>query len=246
MTTQTGQLYIASCIEQVLAAHPMEEQLSDGAAFMALRSLEDTDAGSVRLWQAEPHSALDRMAHVQLLAGPVVTQLFFIFGKRSGCMPHFHSQLVQFPPDGCVYNADLMPRLDAVMHPGYFTNVYSDLTKPYLKATSKTENSCSKALMNPAIAAFLSPWGIVSHRTDTAEYERVRPHLDAYLTHYLQLPESLQSTASSEELTQRDAAHLERFFDDDLDPRAWNGVYRIIGEAAGKQIKAILKTPLNK
>jgi len=218
---------------------------ADNNPYLRLESLDGSDAGSLRLWQAGDGSRLDRMIHVQLLAGPVATQLFFIYGKSDSCMPHFHAQVVQFPPDGCVYNVDLLPRLDAITHPNYLSEAFLPLTKPYLKATNKAENTCSKALMNPAIAAYLSPWGIVSQRTDLEEFERVRPQVEAYLEHYLHLSQSLAYSADAAELIKRDAAHLDRFFDDDLDPRAWNGVYRIIGEAAGQKIKSILKTPLH-
>mgnify|MGYP003688246995 CR=1 FL=1 len=135
--------------------------------------------------------------------------------------------------------------MNEIVNTEYITKDFEDLTKPYLKATSKPENSCSKALMNPAIAAYLSPWGIVSHRTDTAELTRLQPLLESYLTHYLYLSDSLSySHASAEELQMRSRKHLERFFDDDLDPRAWRGVYNVIGEDAGVKIKTILKLSL--
>ena len=96
--------------------------------------------------------------------------------------------------------------------------------------------------MNPAIANYLSPWGIVSHRTDTDELIRVRPQLDQYLDHYLTLTKTLAySEASPEELRGRNEAHLGRFFDDDLDSRAWRGVYKLVGEPTGLQIKSILR-----
>jgi hypothetical protein len=241
-----GYLFINGLIEQTLAHTAMTELPgTDGGSYMSLAALDDADAGYLRLWQGTAASPIDRMVHVRLLAGPVQTQLLFLFGKDDSPLPHFHAQAVEFPPDGCVYNIDLMPRLDAIEHPAYFTEVFSALTKSYLKATSKPENSCSKALMNPAIAAYLSPWGIVSHRTDTAELSRVQPLLESYLTHYLYLSDSLNySHASAEQLQTRSQKHLERFFDDDLDPRAWRGVYNVIGEDAGFKIKHILKQSL--
>ncbi len=246
INSAAGYLFINGLIEQTLAHTAMIELVgSNSDAYMSLTSLDDGDAGYLRLWQGAAASPIDRMVHVRLLSGPVQTQLLFLFGKDESPLPHFHAQSVEFPPDGCVYNIDFMPRLDAIEHPGYFTEVFSALTKPYLKATSKPENSCSKALMNPAIAAYLSPWGIVSHRTDTAELLRVQPLLESYLTHYLYLSDNLSySGASAEELQSRSRKHLERFFDDDLDPRAWRGVYNVIGEAAGFKIKHILKQSL--
>ena len=74
----------------------------------------EASAGYVRFWEAPADSSLDRMLHMRLIAGPVETQLIFIFGRADTSMPHFHTQAVQFPPAGCVYNADLIPRVDPV------------------------------------------------------------------------------------------------------------------------------------
>lgn len=242
--------YIDDQVGSFLAALPLTEITGDdnpltGPCKLSLTGPENSNAGYVRLWSAQSGD-VDRMAHVRLLAGPVTTDLLFVFGKDDSPLPHYHAQLVQFPPDGCVYNVDFMPRLDAIEHPVYLTEVFSGLTKPYLKATTNTENSCAKALMNPAIAAYLSPWGIVSQRADKEELERLRPLLEMYLNHYLVLCDSLRySAADADELKSRNTAHLERFFDDDLDPRAWRGVYKIVGEDTGLAIKAILKTSIH-
>ena len=240
-----GFVFISELINTTLAHIKMAEQETDKGAYLPLRSVDNADAGYLRLWQAPADSAIDRMIHIRLLAGPVQTQLLFIFADESSALPHFHAQSVEFPPDGCVYNIDFMPRLDAIEHPLYYTEVFSALTKPYLKATSKIENSCARALMNPAIAAYLSPWGIVSHRTNTEELVRLRPLLECYLTHYLYLARGLTyAGASPEQLSHRSRKHLARFFDDDLDPRAWRGVYGIIGEPTGQRLKTILQTSL--
>jgi len=236
-----GAAFISELIAQVLAHTKLTELGNEDAPRMSLQNPEGVDAGFVRIWQGSAASPIDRMAHVRLSAGPVQTQLLFIFSRNDSAQPHFHAQSVEFPPDGCVYNVDFMPRLD----PDYFTEVFAALTKPYLKATTKAENSCSKALMNPTIAPYLSPWGIVSQRTDAAELLRVRPLLECYLTHYLYLLDTLEyAHASATELECRNKKHLQRFFDDDLDPRAWRGVYGLVGEPTGKAIKALLQTSL--
>jgi hypothetical protein len=240
-----GFVFVSGLINTALAHTKMAEQETHNGPFLKLHSIDNADAGYLRLWKAPPESTIDRMVHIRLLAGPVQTQLLFIFGNETSALPHFHAQSVEFPPDGCVYNIDFMPRLDAIEHPDYYTEVFSELTKPYLKATSKTENSCAKALMNPAIAAYLSPWGIVSHRTTIQELLRLQPLLECYLTQYLYLSRGLAyAGASPEQLSHRSRKHLARFFDDDLDPRAWRGVYAVIGDAAGQKLKKILQTSL--
>ena len=244
-TTTAGAAFINDLIAQVCAHTALTELGSETAPRMSLQNVDGANAGYVRLWQGPTASPIDRMAHVRLSAGPVQTQLLFIFSRNQSAQPHLHAQSVEFPPDCCVYNIDFMPRLDAIEHPDYFVEVFSALTKPYLKATTKADNSCSKALMNPAIAPYLSPWGIVSQRTDTAELLRVRPLLECYLIHYLYLLDTLTyAKASRAELERRNAKHLRRFFDDDLDPRAWRGVYGLVGETTGKAIKELLQTNL--
>ena len=153
-------------------------------------------------------------------------------------------QAVQFPPAGFVYNVDFIPRLDPVDHPEWFDLVFGPLRRPYKKATSDADNSCAQAPANPALAVYMSPWGIASSQTDQAELERVTPCIVAYLEQYIALAsQDSWSVTDPAAQSERDRRHLERFFADDLDPRAWNGVYRIVGDEAGLAIKALMQTP---
>ena len=52
------------------------------------------------------------------------------------------------------------------------------------------------------------------------------------------------ASQAPEQLRARAFRHLNLFFDDRLDPRAWKGVYRVIGEDIGRRIKDIFKTEL--
>jgi len=240
--------FIDSVIDDILAdGHFDEVNGPDGGPYLPLTFSEapDESAGCVRLWRGRDSSVLDRMVHVRLVAGPVETQLLFVMGLADSCMPHLHVQVVQFPPDGCVYNADLMPRLDAVDHPDWFTRVYSGLRRPFRQATSDRDNSCAQAPANPALAVYMSPWGIGSGRTDKAELDRVGPQLRDYVSHYLQLAaEPDWEAPQQEDAVGRDKRYLQLFFADDLDPRAWHGVYKIVGEARGKMVKSLLRSPL--
>jgi hypothetical protein len=208
------------------------------------RADADMPAG-LRLW-ATNHDRLDRLVHFRILTPPVDTNLLFLFGRSDTAMPHFHAQVVQFAPDACVYNADIIPRLDAVEHPGYFQRVYGPVTKAYWQATGNRANACASAPGNPAIAVFLSPWSIAAPRpTSREELVRVTPYIEAYLDQCLALagqadPEAVSAAA----LRERDGRHLAALHSDELDPRAWKGVYRAIGEAAGRRAKAILAQPL--
>ena len=239
--------FINRLIDRLNASIDWVEQLSSkGGPKLELTLAEnpETNAGYVRYWLAPTSSPLDRMVHMRLIAGPVETQLLFVFGRADNSFPHFHAQAVQFPPEGCVYNVDLLPRLDPIDHPDWCIRVFDPLRRPYRKATSDRDNSCAQAPANPLLALYMSPYGIASSQTDQAELERVEPCIDAYLEHYLALStESDWSATDAAAQRGRDARHLERFFADELDPRAWNGVYRIIGESSGRQIKDLLTTP---
>ncbi|MFW2403733.1 MAG: hypothetical protein ACN4GT_03125 [Gammaproteobacteria bacterium] len=229
-------------------ALPLDEILSDGGPCRSLTRADDSAAaGWIRLWSAPDSDLVDRMIHIRLQADPVDTQLFFLFGRRSTAMPHFHAQVVQFAPDACVYNADFLARLDPVEHPDYFAQVFEPLSKPYWRAINDQQNKCALAPANPAIAAYLTPWSIgVGQPTDRAELDRVAPQIHAFLDHYLDLARSLDyPIEDAPAQIARDRAHLENFFADRLDRRAWNGVYGMIGEAAGQDLKNILKTPLS-
>lgn len=203
-------------------------------------------AGTLTIRTGAPPSLIDRMIHFRLQASPVDTQLFFLFGRSGSVMPHFHAQVVQFSPDACVFNADFLPRLDAVDHPGYFREVFGPVTKAYWRAINDTNNICALAPANPAIAAYLSPWSIGCGRpTNHDELRRVTPQIEAFLDHYLHLAGGIDYRGlTAGELTDRDRRHLELFFADELDPRAWKGVYGVIGEAAGLAVKRAFQTEL--
>ena len=242
-------VYISQMIDRVLAETQWDELAApEGGPFIALEMLEDKQpAGYVRLWRGGRQSPLDRMVHMRLVAGPVETQLLFIFGRPETSMPHLHAQVVQFPPDGCVYNMDYLPRLDPVNRPDWFERVFGALRRPYRKATADSENSCAQAPANPALAVYMSPWGIASGRADQAELAKVTPCIDEYLEHYLRLANDAGwDEPDGAALAERDRRHLKLFFDDEMDPRAWNGVYRIIGEDKGRAVKALFVTPLGK
>src|SRR5690606_6816847 len=154
-------------------------------------------------------------------------------------MPHLHVQVVQFGAERCVYNADFLPRLDPVDHPDYFREVMHPLTTPYWKAVNDYANLCSHAHGNPAIAAYLSPWSIGTSRPATrAELEKVTPSIEAYVDHWTALTATLSAAAPAAAwLRERDRRHLEAFFDENLDPRAWRGLYGLIGEDAGRAVR---------
>ena len=100
---------------------------------------------------------------------------------------------------------------------------------------------------NPAIAAYLSPWSIGASRpTNAAELERVTPQIQAYLEHCLKLAGEFAYPAPDTELLRdRDRRHLGCFFDEQLDQRAWKGVYRLIGEERGHAMRTVLMTPVH-
>jgi hypothetical protein len=240
--------FIEDLVSRSTAAVDFEELPGDNAGpHLSLHRDSDTttDAGFVRLWTPTDSARIDRMIHVRLLSDPVDTQLFFIFGRSETAMPHFHAQVVQFAPDACVFNADFLPRLDPVDHPDYYAKAFAPLSKPYWRAVNDRNNVCSLAPANPAIAAYVTPWSIgVGAPTDRAELDRVAPQVQAFHEHYLQLADELDYPVDPNELRDRDQRHLDAFFSDKLDPRAWRGVYGLIGENAGQALKQLLKTGL--
>ena len=243
-----GAEFIQTILERCLAGHDFEEQRgTDGGPRLQFESLGDSPApaGFLRLWRAA--APLDRMLHVRLQGHPADTQLFFVFAQSESVVPHLHAQVVQFGEDSCVYNADLLPRLDPVDHPEYFTQVFEPITRDYWKATQTKGNACASAPTNPAIAVYLSPWGLGADRpTDRAELERVGPHILAYVDHLLGLVQTLDYPAPDPDLMRaRDRRHLACFFDERLDRRAWKGVYGLLGEQQGRELRRLLATPLH-
>lgn len=247
-TGSFGLQLVESLIARLAKALPLEErQGPEGGPAMTFSAADDPGrpAGHLRLWAGE--GRVDRMLHVRLEADVVDTQLWFLFGRRATVMPHLHVQVVQFGADNCVYNADLIPRLDPVDHPGYFREVMHPLTKPYWKAVNDYSNVCSHAPGNPAVAAYLSPWSIGTSRPATrAELVKVTPSIEAYVDHWTALAHSLAYPAPAAAwLGARDERHLHGFFDEELDPRAWKGLYGLIGPEAGRAVRGHLMTPLN-
>lgn len=242
--------FVTNLIDRSQAAIELDERTGPGGGpLLSLTRADDSavNAGFVRLWAAAGPVLIDRMVHVRLQADPVDTQLFFLFGRGATAMPHFHAQVVQFAPNACVFNADFLPRLDPVEHPDYFSTAFRPLSKPYWRAVNDTDNVCALAPANPAIAAYLSPWSIGCGKpTDRTELERVAPQIHAFLDHALKLARDPDyPDADPVALLERNERHLDLFFSDRLDPRAWNGVYTLIGETAGKDLKQLLKTELS-
>lgn len=248
MTEHFGLEFSEALIGRVRNGAGFEERFSAGAQpFMALANVADgSGAGFLRLWAATDDSHFDRLIHFCLQSPPVETHLLFLFGRADTAMPHFHGQVVQFAPDACVYNADIIPRLDPVDHPAYFREVYGPVTQPYWKAATDPKNVCSMAPASPAIAAYLSPWSIAASRPTTREeLGRVTPSINAYVDQCLALARNLTYRGpSAEELRLRDRRHMEIFHSDELDQRAWKGVYRVLGEDVGHRVKEILRTPV--
>ena len=242
--------YIEDLVSRSVAALELSEcTASDGGPLRTLARADDSaqSAGYLRLWAGPDDSRVDRMIHLRLQADPVDTQLFFLFGRSDTAMPHFHAQVVQFAPDTCVFNADWLPRLDPVDHPDYYRDVFTPLNKAYWKAINDRTHLCALAPANPAIAAYLSPWSIgVGRPAPRSEFEAVTPQLHQFLEHYFTLAKDFDyPVADPKQLRERDARHLDIFFSDRLDPRAWKGVYGILGEAVGKDIKRQLKESLH-
>lgn len=242
--------FVENLVEHSLASLDFSERTgAAGGPLLQLKALDapHADAGFVRLWIAEPGSLADRMVHFRLSSGPVDTQLFFLFGRADSVMPHFHVQVVQFSPEACVFNADFLPRVDPVDHPDYFRQVFAPLNMPYWKAINDYQNVCSHAPGNPAIATYLSHWSIGTSRPATAtELAKVTPSIHAYLAHWLALANALRFNGPDAELLRRrDAKHLACFLDEDLDPRAWKGVYTVVGREVGQEIRQIIAEPLH-
>lgn len=243
-----GLQFCESLIGRVGAAISMQERTGDaGAPYLTFSSVTDgSPAGYLRLWAATDDSSIDRLVHFRLQSPPVDTQLLFLFGRPETPMPHLHVQVVQFSEENCVYNADIIPRLDAVEHPEYFREVYGPVTKAFWKATTDRQNLCSLAPANPAIALYLSPWSIAAGRPTTREeLQRVAPSIEAYVDQCLSLARNLAYRGCDPAaLRERDQRHLEILHGDELDPRAWKGVYRVLGEERGRLVRTIFSTPL--
>ena len=242
-TPDFGFAFIQDLASRCEAELDLEERNgADGGPLLSFRGVEDPDwdAGFVRLWAGSGN--VDRMIHARLRGDPADTQLFFLFARPETVVPHFHGQTVQFAPDACIYNADLIPRLDPVDHPDYFQQVFGPITMDYWKATQSKENACASAPGNPAISAYLSPWSIGAGRpTNRAELERVGPQIEAYLDHWISLSRSLDyPSPDPEALVARDRRHLACFFDEELDRRAWKGVYSLLGQPQGQALRSVL------
>ena len=186
---------------------------------MQLRAVDapHADAGFVRLWAAGPGSLADRMLHFRLCAGPVDTQLFFLFGRADSVMPHFHAQVVQFSPEACVFNADFLPRLDPVDYPDYFRQVFDPLNMPYWKAINDYQNVCSHAPGNPAIATYSV--ALVDRHESAGNCDRTREgHAEhsrlIWRTGWNWPARSASMAPMQEVLRQRDTRHLECFLDE--------------------------------
>jgi hypothetical protein len=244
--------FVEGLVQASLARLALVEDTAVDGPLLPLSALDaagqrtQQGAGFLRRWVPRSHPRVDRMIHVRLLSGPVDTELFFLFGQAGTPMPHFHTQVVQFAADACVFNADVLPRLDPVDYPAYYATVMHPLNRAYWQAINEAGNVCSHAPGNPALAAYLSPWSIGTSRPTTrSELVRVTDCINSYLNHWLTLAECLDFEGPpAAALAARDARHLACFASEELDPRAWKGVYRLVGEDAGRELRRLMLQPV--
>jgi hypothetical protein len=249
MNTAAPEQFIPAAIDRAMATGCFSE-VHDPAGGpnsprLSLHVDGDTSqsAGWLRYWTGTESSPFDRMVCLHLVAGPALTQLLFVFGRPENTFPHMHAQVVGFP-GGLVYNVDLLPRVDAIDDFAWFERVFAPLRRPYRRAVSNSANSCAQAPANPLLATLMSPWGIASQRTNAEEFARVEPQLREYIEHYFSLCDGGDwAAADPAGQAQRDTRHLSLFFSDELDPRAWNGVYKIVGTETGHTIKQLMADP---
>ena len=225
---------VGCCLERA----PLEAQPTTP---LPAAAAPDQQAGEIALWAGSCGASLDRLVRIRLSAGPVETQMLWLFGVEDSAVPHYHAQLVSMPGGRFVHNVDLLPRVDLALHPDYTAEVFAPLTQPRAELVGNAEFACSRGGVPPSMAVFLSPWGVLGAGASLAEVEQARALFQRYLEHVLDLAQGMKSAPGAQELQARHAALVAAHTNEDLDKRAWGGTRRMVGDDGVQAIQRALR-----
>lgn len=217
---------------------------------VSLRHVEGADgpyrtlgSGQIELWVGGEDSTVDRMIRVTLRGGPVETQLLWLFCADDCASPHYHAQLVGMPGDRFVHNVDLLPRVDLALHGDYVAEVFEPLSEARAELVSEPQHACARGGVQPGMAVYLSPWGVVGAGAARDEVRRASKLFEVYLDHALSLSREMRFQGTPAALAARHAALVAAHTDSQLDARAWQGTERLVGVEGVSEIKRVMRDP---
>lgn len=194
-------------------------------------------AGFLRLWGAPETSAIDRVLHLYVGGPGNDANVMYAMTKTKSAVPHFMLQFNVNPPGLWSYHVDLTPKVDSVMYPAYWQEIYTPLSV-------LTENEPLKSTMTHRIQAdrnvYLSTWGLHGKQVALSEYQLMQETVvPAYLQRFLAVHDHLHFDDVPEaDIVKRGQRQEAMFFAREMDERGWERLDEFFGVAVTEQVRA--------
>lgn len=211
---------------------------SEGGPFVRLRLKfpPHIEAGWMRIWQTPAACPIDRLFHIYVGGQGNDINLMYAMTRADSPVPHFFLHYNVNPPDIWSYHVDLPGKVDGVMYPDYWEQVFSPLS-------AITEQKKFKAIPTRRIQAdrrqYLSTWGFYGKEVDEAEYQLMRAEVvPVYLQHFLNLADNFEyTTVSRHYLIERGRKQMDILLKREMDLKGWGRLEALFGFEAGEQLR---------
>ncbi|MCC5825031.1 hypothetical protein [Alkalimonas sp.] len=217
-----------------------EQTNANGGPCMTLHSqlpMVQGQVGTVRLFQGD---SIQRLVTCSIVvpAMQLDSHMIFAFTASDSALPHFTLDSVK-AGEHYSFHLDLIPRLDLAAHTDYMNEVFLPLTPLFQEAEAIA--GITPAHITPAQRATMSPWMLV-HRATEAGFKQVFPFVERYRLYWQELiAKGVTSSVSKAALAERDSANRAAIFSPQIDP-VWQRIDGLIGQAAGEQLRTLLKS----
>jgi hypothetical protein len=225
--------------DAIIAHYGMTEILNDqgGPAIpLKLRFPPHPEAGWMRIWQTPPGCVIDRVYHIYVSGQGNDVNLMYAMTRADSAVPHFFLHYNVNPPDVWSYHVDLPGKVDGVMYPDYWEQVYSPLSEI-------TEKKSFKAIPTRRIQAdrrqYLSTWGFYGKEISEAEYRLIRSDVvPVYLERFLYLCDHLDYTGVTRDyLVERGRKQMDILLKREMDLSGWGRLESLFGREAGDLLR---------
>ena len=210
----------------------------DGGPFIRLKLKNPPfiEAGYMRLWQSPPGCVVDRLFHIYVGGQGNDINLMYAMTRADSPVPHFFLHYNLNPPSTWSYHIDLPGKVDGVMYPDYWEQVFSPLS-------AITEQKKFKVIPTRRIQAdrkqYLSTWGFYGKEVDEAEYRLIRDEVvPVYLQRFFDLLKTFPyDSVDRQYLIERGRKQMDILLKREMDLKGWGRLEALFGREAGDLLR---------
>jgi len=194
------------------------------------------ESGYMRIWQSPEGCVIDRLYHIYVHGNGNDVNLMYAMTRADSPVPHFFLHFNVNDPDIWSYHIDMPGKVDGVMYPDYWEQVFSPLS-------AYTEANKFKKLPTRKIQSdrrqYLSTWGFYGKEIDVNEYTMVRDEVTpAYLEQFFQLVDNFEyTTVDRDYLIERGRKQMDILLKREMDLSGWGRLEALFGREVGDQLR---------